>query len=247
MAQTAKRNLTQPQPTPCARLPRSSPRHESPASPPKTRPLHQGEGASHTDIHEAQLHLASTAATDQVHDPRYRRERRTISRSKAGGRKPMSRIMSDISAEEGEPTFRETTRMDRTDELQQPAPLASHCWTLPATRKSRPALLLLSNPSSLTADDGKTAPEHRMQKSARLVVSQDVHGELAAARRANYRRTRLPSRARARRSYQFVPAGAATPTATPARSSAAVVAIASALLAAIRALSQWRRLDHAAG
>ena len=38
----------------------------------------------------------------------------------------------------------------------------------------------LSNPSSLAADDGRTAPERGMQKSARLVVSQDVHGELAA-------------------------------------------------------------------
>jgi len=73
---------------------------------------------------------------------------------------------------------------------------------LPVPDKTSSRLLAarLSNPSSLTADDGKTAPEHRMQKSARLVVSQDVHGELAAARRANYRRTRLPSRARARRS-----------------------------------------------
>jgi hypothetical protein len=73
---------------------------------------------------------------------------------------------------------------------------------LPLADKTSSRLLAarLSNPSSLAADDGKTAPEHRMQKSARLVVSQDVHDELAAARRANHRRTRLLSRARARRS-----------------------------------------------
>jgi hypothetical protein len=147
MAQTAKRNLTQPQPTPCTRLPRSSPRHESPASPPKTRPLHERKSASHQDIHEGQLQLASTAVTDQVHDPRYRHERRTISRGKAGGRKPMSRIMSDIGVQEREPDFREMT-MDGSDELQQAAPLASHCWILPATRKSRPALPLLSKSNS---------------------------------------------------------------------------------------------------
>jgi hypothetical protein len=70
-----------------------------------------------------------------------------------------------------------------------------------ANPAARPRVLILSNLSSLAADDGKTAPEHRMQKSARIVVSQDVHSELAAARRVPvHRPTRLLSRARARRS-----------------------------------------------
>jgi hypothetical protein len=159
MAQTAKPNLTGPQPTPCPRLPRSKPRHESPASPPKTRPLHEREGASHENIHEAQLHLASTAVTDQVHDPRYRHEKRTISRGKAGGKKPQSLALCPTSA------LRRANRIseprndpDGSDELQQPAPLAGPCRILPATRKSRPALPLLSRRSTeLAGDTGSAA------------------------------------------------------------------------------------------
>ena len=164
MTQTAKRNLTQPPPTPCARLPRSSPRHESPANPPKTRPLHEGESASHKDIHETQLHLASTPVTDQVHDPRHRHQRRTISRGKAGGMKPQSlRIMSDIGVEENR-ISEPRNDTDGSDELQQPPPLAGHRWILPATRKSRPALPLPRSTSSLAANEREPATQPRLQQ-----------------------------------------------------------------------------------
>jgi hypothetical protein len=148
MTQTAKRNLTQPPPTPCARLPRSSPRHESPANPPKTRPLHEGQSASHKDIHEAQLHLASTAVTDQVHDPRYRHERRTISRGKAGGMKPQSlRIMSDISVEENG-IFRAAKRHGRIGR----APTAT-----------TPRRSLLDSPGDAEESTSVAAPEEHQQ------------------------------------------------------------------------------------
>jgi hypothetical protein len=169
MAQTAKRNLTQPPPTPCARLPRSSPRHESPAIRPKTRPFHEGETASHKDIHEAQLHLASTGVTDQVHDPRYRHERRTISRGKAGGRKPpISRIMSDIGVEEGEPNFRAAKR---------------HGWIGRAPIASTPRRSLLDSPGDAEEPTSAAAPEQEEQ--LRVRESDRCVGLQATARRAS--------------------------------------------------------------
>ena len=188
MTQTAKRNLTQPPPTPCARLPRSSPRHESPANPPKTRPLHEGESASHKDIHETQLHLASTPVTDQVHDPRHRHQRRTISRGKAGGMKPQSlRIMSDIGVEENR-ISEPRNDTDGSDELQQPPPLAGHCWI--SRRRGRVDQRCRS----------RGAPAVWPPTNARLPPSRDCSSRglpaIAECRRASKRGPLAPDRAR---------------------------------------------------
>ena len=189
MAQTAKRNLTQPQPTPCARPPRSSPRHESPAIRPKTRPFHEGETASHKDIHEAQLHPASTGVTDQVHDPRYRHERRTISRGKAGGRKPpISRIMSDIGVEEGEPNFRAAKR---------------HGWIGRAPIARTPRRSLLNSPGDAEEPTSPAAPEQeehaarprvRPLHRATSTASHRERDTAASARRSRSRREQAAAR-----------------------------------------------------